>query len=281
MPELEEPSCIGWIEGKDKLFVTRKRMLFRSTLRASRGSFACSGLMVLALALTGCRRPLVEPVPEPKREETLTPQISFSKFCIGCHGEDGRLGPAPILNDPIFAAIIPQDIFFDTVANGRFGHLMPAWSEEKGGTMNKEQIEQLTHAIRQWWGKPGMDTASIPSYAVTTTQGGGVPGDPSAGRTKFEHICGRCHGRDGRGKDAGALRSPAFLALASHQLIRRTMIIGRPDLGMPDYRALGAMSPSHQPLTSQDISDILAYILSWPEASMLQSGASTKETSGS
>ena len=38
----------------------------------------------------------------------LRPSVSRSN-CAGCHGADGKLGPAPPLNDPLFLAIIPDD----------------------------------------------------------------------------------------------------------------------------------------------------------------------------
>ena len=48
--------------------------------------------------------------------------------------------------------------------------------------------------------------------------------------------CASCHGEDGRGgKSAGAINDPSFLALISDQALRRYVITGRPDLGMPDY----------------------------------------------
>ena len=35
----------------------------------------------------------------------LNPEKIFATSCAGCHGDDGRLGPAPPLNDSIFLAI--------------------------------------------------------------------------------------------------------------------------------------------------------------------------------
>ena len=48
---------------------------------------------------------------------------------------------------------------------------------------------------------------------------------------------------------------PAYLALVSDQGLRVAVIAGRPDLGMPDWRSVAG-----QPLSRQQISDIVAWL---------------------
>ena len=50
---------------------------------------------------------------------------------------------------------------------------------------------------------------------------------------------------------------PAFLALISDQNLRSITIAGRPDQGMPDWRSAGA-----QPMTDQQVTDIVAWLAS-------------------
>jgi len=257
--------------------VNGKRIETDSQPQAACRFIACCGLVILLVGIAGCRKPAVNSIPSPSRETHLTSREDFSRYCQGCHGADGKGGPAPILNDPIFLTVIPEQTFFNIVAHGRPGNLMPAWAEDRGGPLTREQIQDLTRSMRDWWGNPDLDKSSIPQYSVPTAQGGGVVGDTAAGKETFEKVCGLCHGLEGRGGNAGALRSAAFLALASHELIRRTMIVGRPDLGMPNFRVLGVMSPPRRPLTSREISDVLAYMLSWPAASLLKTGPATQE----
>ena len=69
-------------------------------------------------------------------------------------------------------------------------------------------------------------------------------GEPrSAGAGVFARACAGCHGDQGQGgerrRQAGAINDPAFLALISDQALRRIVITGRPDLGMPDLRRHG------------------------------------------
>jgi cytochrome c oxidase cbb3-type subunit 3/ubiquinol-cytochrome c reductase cytochrome c subunit len=49
---------------------------------------------------------------------------------------------------------------------------------------------------------------------------------------------------------------PSYLALVSDQGLRTTVIAGRPDLGMPDWRGY----VTGQPLAPQQISDVTAWL---------------------
>jgi cytochrome c oxidase cbb3-type subunit 3/ubiquinol-cytochrome c reductase cytochrome c subunit len=49
----------------------------------------------------------------------------------------------------------------------------------------------------------------------------------------------------------------SYLALISDQGLRSIVIAGRPDEGMPDWRTFGA-----QPMTDQQISDVVAWLAS-------------------
>jgi cytochrome c oxidase cbb3-type subunit III len=56
---------------------------------------------------------------------------------------------------------------------------------------------------------------------------------------------------------------PAFLALISDQAIRRTIICGRADLGMPNFAEDDGRSSDFQPLTSEEIENLVALIAHW------------------
>ena len=59
----------------------------------------------------------------------------YRRNCTGCHGTDGKLGPAPPLNDPIFLAIVPDSVLLGVISEGRPGTPMPAFVAEKGGPL--------------------------------------------------------------------------------------------------------------------------------------------------
>ena len=65
------------------------------------------------------------------------------KNCAGCHGKDGKMGPAPPLNDAVFLAIVPEKELVKVIAGGRKGTEMPAFAKEQGGTLTAEQVQAL------------------------------------------------------------------------------------------------------------------------------------------
>jgi len=80
-------------------------------------------------------------------------------------------------------------------------------------------------------------------------------GDSGSGEGVFRKQCANCHGNDGGGKSiTGSVTDSKFLALVSDQSLRTSVIAGRSDRGMPDWR-------QHSPaMTPQEISDVVAWI---------------------
>jgi cytochrome c oxidase cbb3-type subunit 3 len=219
--------------------------------------------IVAAGLAAGCGRP--DPADAPKRLDEITDFAElFGQRCAGCHGAEGQFGAAPPLADPLVLGILPDDVFRQVVAKGRPGTLMPPRGGRHWDSLTPKQIEIVISGIREHWGQGAAEAAQgAPPYLAPKQ-----PGDAAKGKELFAGICAHCHGAEGRGGDAGPLHAPAFLALVSDQLIRRTVIAGRPDLGMPDYIRLGKMGPAKQPLTSEQIADIVAYVTGWRQPSM-------------
>jgi len=64
----------------------------------------------------------------------------------------------------------------------------------------------------------------------------GEEGDRKRGAAVYETYCASCHGAGGRGGEkAGSIVAGSFLALVSNQSLRTMVIVGRPDLGAPDF----------------------------------------------
>ena len=66
-----------------------------------KGRFAGVALALVAmLALTACSRLSGKPAPGPevpRPDSILDPVVLFNQNCAGCHGADGRKGPAMVL----------------------------------------------------------------------------------------------------------------------------------------------------------------------------------------
>ena len=198
---------------------------------------------------------------ESERERPYTEQLDpvkiFSTSCAGCHGEDGRLGPAPPIHDPIFLKIYSPDLMQAILAGGRSEGLMPAFSPNHAGGLTDQQRVVLVKSIWKRWGQATQLPANIPPYRAHAS------GAAGAGKSIFAAACSRCHGDAGKGGSAGALNNRAFLELVSDQLLRRIMITGRPDLGCPNFEQSGTESSLGRPLTGTDIANVVALFGEW------------------
>jgi mono/diheme cytochrome c family protein len=213
---------------------------------------ACATLFVLAgvLLLTGC-----EPPGKPQVE--ITPaQITdfktlFNQNCSGCHGLNGRDGAGRPLNDPLYLAVIPKATLRDVIEHGRKGTAMPAWARSEGGPLYPKQITALVDGIEKNWAKPvNLADVAVPSYSA-----GKATGDPAHGKRLFARDCFMCHGK---GAPIGSVTDANVLALASDQYLRTSILFGRLDFGMPNFRVLNL---GHA-LSDQDVTDLVAYLAS-------------------
>jgi cytochrome c oxidase cbb3-type subunit 3 len=215
-------------------------------------------LAVSSIALlAGCGKPKPAPL-EP--EEIGDFKDLFAQNCQGCHGETGGFGPAPHISDPLYLKLATPQAIRQVIAEGRHGTPMPVFSAALGGPLSDKQIDTLVDGIEKTWGTPvDLHGATLPPYSEADSIAAGLqPGDPDRGHNTYLIYCAHCHGI-GKGKSLrGAIANPAYLALVSNQSLRTTAIIGRSDLGMPDWRS---RIPSHT-MSNQEISDVVAWLAS-------------------
>jgi mono/diheme cytochrome c family protein len=212
-----------------------------------------AGLLVVLVA-AGCDRLPGKPT---KGEEYERPSkvadfaTLYGTNCAGCHGAEGRLGPARPLNDPLYLALASDDDLKSVIARGVPGTSMPAFAVSDGGTLTDAQIATLVAEMRSRWAKPeAVAGLALPSYSAP-------PGDAQRGTAAYATHCASCHGADGSGGSArGSIIDASYLALVSDQGLRTTVIAGRTDLGMPDFRGNGGGSP----MTAQQVADVVAWL---------------------
>src|SRR5262249_40380745 len=149
---------------------------------------------------------------------------------------DGKRGPAPPLNDPIFLSIVPESELFHLIATGRAGTPMPAFSRECGGTLSHQQIDALAAGLKTRWKSTVSLKQPLPPYLAEHGDANLSSETLASGANAFARACAACHGDRGEGTAfAGAIADPVFLRLISDQALRRLIITGRPDLGMPNF----------------------------------------------
>src|SRR6185312_15196009 len=78
-------------------------------------------LVTLSLFLMGCDLPgRPDPADRPvPADQVMDFGVLYGQNCAGCHGSDGKLGPAPPLNDPLFRAMVLEDEMEHIVTKGR------------------------------------------------------------------------------------------------------------------------------------------------------------------
>jgi mono/diheme cytochrome c family protein len=176
----------------------------------------------------------------------------YSQNCSGCHGADGKFGPALPLDNPVYLALADDAALRRAIAQGVPGTAAPPFARGAGGVLADDQIDILIKGMRQRWARPDVVAgAALPPYAGDGT------GDASRGHEVYAASCQTCHGPDGTGTlKVGSIVDTAYLALVSDQALRTLVIAGRPDLGHPDWRAY----PLGQPLAAQQVSDVVAWL---------------------
>ncbi len=178
----------------------------------------------------------------------------YSENCSACHGAEGKGGAAIALADPVYLAIADDAAMRKVIANGTRGTAMPAFAQSAGGMLTTKQVDILASGIRSRWSRPGiLDSATAPSYVRDSA------GNATQGALAFNTFCATCHGSDGRGTPKGsAITDPTFLSLVSDQTLRTLVIVGRPELGAPDWRS----NVPGKPMTEQDVTDVVAWLTS-------------------
>ena len=183
----------------------------------------------------------------------------YSQNCAGCHGTNGSLGAATTLNDPLYLALIGTDAMRQVIATGVPGTAMPAFAAQSGGTLTDKQVDLLVAGMNSAWGRPNeFNAATLPPYSLQAAAAKGLAsGDATRGAGVYQTYCTQCHGVEGGGgPKGGSIVDPNFLTLVSDQHLRTTVIVGRPDLGKPDWRS----NVAGRPMSPQEISDVVAWL---------------------
>jgi cytochrome c oxidase cbb3-type subunit 3 len=218
--------------------------------RAAFLTFALLGVM----ACIGCNDAPGKPGPDSEvipPDQIMEFNVLYASNCSGCHGADGKGGAAVSLSDPVFLAIADDTVIRRVATNGVPSTSMPAFARSAGGMLTGKQIDAIVGGIRSWAKPDALRGVGPPPYAVQPA------GDPHHGADVYATYCSACHGPDGKGGEkASSIVSGSYLALVSDQDLRTNVIVGRPELGAPDWRG----DVPGRPMSAQEISDIVAWL---------------------
>ena len=214
-------------------------------------------LTICLLAATACGsrdiargRPTADSISIPP-DEVLDFHFLYARNCAGCHGADGKGGAAISLGDPVYLAIADDATIRRVTADGVPGTSMPAFARRSGGMLTDAQVNVIVSGMRSRWASPdALRNAEPPPYAAQTS------GDSTRGGAVFGVYCSSCHGADGRGGKASSIVDGSYLGLVSDQGLRTVVIVGRPELGAPDWRG----NVPGKPMSPQDVADVVAWL---------------------
>jgi mono/diheme cytochrome c family protein len=216
----------------------------------------------------------------------------FENNCSGCHGPKGEgiLGLCPPLNDGHFFTSRLQEVgwsgsledyIISTVASGRAtstrpdefagqgSPAMPAWSDQYGGPLRPDQIQNVSTFILNWE-STALDEVVIEALA-TPTPSPEEANDPVARgqRVYLDKGCGGCHTVEGLSAGTvgpnqtriGSVAETRIPGMSAEDYIHESIldpsayvVEGYPDGVMPkNYNEL---------LETEQISDLVAFLLS-------------------
>jgi mono/diheme cytochrome c family protein len=186
-------------------------------------------LVSLSLLAAGCSWPgKPDPVRRPLPENQVVKfETLYGQHCAGCHGADGKLGPAPPLNDPLFRAGVSETDLEMVITSGRSGTLMPAFAKQKGGPLTPAQVSVLAYEIKgipyrvarkprgesftlevvrdaegvaPKWGSPGPFPDGAPPLEAEEDESRRSEAEyEQIRKTVFARACADCHGSQGEG----------------------------------------------------------------------------------
>ena len=204
--------------------------------------------LTLLVGSLGCNRK----VGPPNDQEELTRPENVSSFdrlykqnCSACHGESGSGGPALDLANPNYQALVDDASLKRWITSGMPGTEMPAFGESASGFLTSQQVDVLVAGMRARWNRKDHATADMPPYSSSAV------GNVEHGQDIFQASCSSCHQQA-----LQKITDASYLALVSDQSLRTIVIAGRPDLGHPDWKQV----QHGQPLTDQNVSDVIAYL---------------------
>jgi cytochrome c oxidase cbb3-type subunit 3 len=204
--------------------------------------------LTLVMGSVGCHQRIGPPNDHEvhtRPEDVASFDRLYQENCSACHGENGSGGPALDLANPKYQALVDDTTLRRWITSGMSETEMPAFGESAGGFLTPQQVNILVDGMRTRWAHADRSVTDMLAYSSSTE------GTVEQGRQIFQMNCSSCH-QQGQQK----ITDTSYLALMSDQSLRTIVIAGRPDLGQPDSEHV---RPG-QPLTDQNVSDIVAYL---------------------
>jgi mono/diheme cytochrome c family protein len=190
----------------------------------------------------------------------------YDANCAVCHGSEGQ-GRVGVNLSQDFPAIDPNAFLRSVIADGVSGTTMPPWSQEKGGPLTEQEIDDVVAFVDSLsGGRSAMAPTATPLPVTPVPTVPGATGDPGTGRVLFVENCAMCHGDEAQGR-VGSSLNKAFASFDPQQFVRATVAQGISGTAMPAWSV-----NSGGPLSEEEIDHISAYIVSLAPSEPADSG---------
>lgn len=131
------------------------------------------GPRTLPATPTAAIRAMITPPPD-VRGDPNNGAVLYQHNCAVCHGAnlEGRIGATLAKNWP---SLRPDQNIKNIVVNGIGGSAMPAWSKDKGGPLNENEIEDIVAFLLSQPSQGAMQATPTPAFQPSWLSGwGGV-----------------------------------------------------------------------------------------------------------
>jgi mono/diheme cytochrome c family protein len=206
-------------------------------------------------------------------EETL-----YARYCAFCHGPNGEgaTNVPVVLNSQQFLAAHDDDYLGRVVAQGHEN--MPPWSEEQGGVLTTEQIDDVVAFIRAWE-KPGekpselktpevetpeAKTPEVETPEAKTPEAVSVPGFAADILPLFQEQCAVCHSAT---QALGGWDGSSYAGVMESGDHAPVVIPGDPESSLLVQKMLGTQTVGAQmPVTQLLPPELVQMVIEWVRA---------------
>ncbi|MSR33374.1 MAG: c-type cytochrome [Phycisphaerales bacterium] len=226
---------------------------------AFRNIAALLGVIVAAACVGACGKISST---DPAENIVLTTQQlamkNYAQNCSACHGANGVNGAARQLADANYLASVGREALINITTNGVSGGFCPGSGPASLAQWDAKQVADFVDGMLEAWGKNGV-ALSIP-WSVKLAPAGNA----SNGQAVYAATCQSCHGAPNfKGvTGAGSVTDPNYLRLITDQGLRTAILFGRPERGMPGWSGPFPHQAADRKLSSQEISDVVAFLRS-------------------
>lgn len=182
--------------------------------------------------------------------DTLGGADAFAYVCSACHGKNGEGKDykeyntgIPALGNPDFLRVASEEFLRFTIEKGRSLRQMGSWTPSISG-LREAELDDMAAYVKHRREPEELDWISE------------FRGNVADGAILFEDKCMACHGKDGSGDVAVALKQKDFLSSANDLFIVETILRGRGNTAMPAWWHL----------QTSEIQNLLSLVRSWNSA---------------